>query len=928
MRNKTLDIEVIITEVLKTPKILCFTEHWCSKNELRCLRIQGYELVASYSRCEGMRGGCCVLAASGLMCMEYDLKQYCINYDIECACALDEVNKILILCVYRSPAGCVDKFFEQLNKIIDNIDKKFAKHKKIICGDFNICLMRDNQRSKSFRDILLQHNFTQKITVPTRITARSKSLIDNIFVNFDFNNELQCVVVNTALSDHQGQAIELDLEHAPVVDKKKYDRVFSKNKLDQFTYEVSQFSWVDVYSVEADSDRAYEVFVTKILDLMEIIFVPKNTKHHTKNISWITYGIRVSCRNKRKLYISRNRGLITNEFYKQYCNVLKNVIVMAKKIENVRYLENSRNKGRAVWDLIDQYTGKSGKKQSILKNMDSADDPEAAELVLNRVNKHFINICPKLATGATPIKTQRNNTMFLHPVTEEEVFNAIKNLKNTSSVGDDEIPTKLIKSIASHITGPLSHIINITFQTGTFPKRLKEAKIIPVFKKGEKNNINNYRPIAILNNFSKVFEKIIANRLIDFLEKGKILNENQNGFRKGKSTVRAVYMALIEILHSLNADKETVAVCLDLTKAFDSVEHNNLIKKLESYGIRGVALKLISSYLSERTQYVAERMTDGKLLKSKTMIIKRGVPQGSILGPLLYIIYTNELPSILSEKILQFADDTSIIVSSREGGDILKENISTAIKTLQRWFNTNNLTLNVNKTQILKFSYHQSKEMLAIPYNDTFITSSERIDFLGIGLDSRLDWSYHIDSLLSKTGRYAYALKMMSLYIDIHTSLTAYHAHVHSRLAYGIIFWGASKDFIRPFRLQKKCIRNILGLNFRDSCRNYFEQIRVLTLPSVYILECTMFVKKNMDLFDNASHSHNTRNRGNVVSARYRYSFLQKNVEHMITKIYNRVPIEIRDLPLYKIKKQMRDILLRKAYYNVQEFLDDKDFNM
>lgn len=899
--------------------------------ELSCLKIDGYHLVASYTRSVGTHGGCCVFAIDDLKNKVelYDLKHYSEDFDVECSCAVDRINKVVIVVVYRSPVGAIDKFFEQIKKVLENIEKKFSRYKHIICGDFNICLLKHDKTATSFKDILIQHNFTQTITDPTRVTKNSASLIDNIFVNYD--NSLKGNIVNTALSDHYAQTIGLHLDNASVVPKKTYAPVFSKGKLEQFAHEVSLFSWEDVYRAETDSGEGYEVFVSKILDLMKVVFVPKCTRIHTKDHSWITCGIRISCKNKRKLYISRNKGLITNEFYKKYCDVLKRVINLSKKMKNENYLRNSQNKGKAMWSLIDQYTGKPRKEHSILENMANTDDNIAsATLTLNKVNEHFINICPKLTNKETQVKVNQNRkSLFLYPATEGEVHCIIKSLRNTSSVGDDGIPVKLIKSIAPHIAEPLTFIINKSFETGNFPQQLKCARVKAIFKKGEKDDIGNYRPIAILNSFSKVYEKIIANRLTDFLEKEKILNGNQNGFRKGKSTIRSVYMALIEILHSINNGKNTVAVCLDLSKAFDSVEHDTLLKKLESYGIRGIALRLIASYLTDRIQYVAEKMANGNLIKSEILKIKRGVPQGSILGPLLYIIYTNELPQVLPERILQFADDTSVIISCKEGGQFLKEKIANAINTLQRWFHENNLTLNLDKTQILNFSFHETKYRLCIPYyNDTYIDSNNTIYFLGIGLDSRLDWTYHIDSLLSKTGKYAYALRMMNVLINRQTALTAYYAHVHSRLSYGIIFWGRSSDFIRVFRLQKRCVRNVLGLRFTDSCKEYFIQMGILTLPCMYIYECILFVKKNMDLFISCSHLYDTRSRENLVCNKYNYSYLQKNVEHMTIKIFNTVPAAIRNLPVSKMKYVIRKILSYKAYYTIEEFLQDSDFNL
>lgn len=697
LKNKTLDVELVVGELKNKPKVLCFTEHWCTAEELQCLKIDGYHLVASYTRSVGTHGGCCLFVTDDLEnkveC--YDLRQDCEDFNFECACAVDGVNRAVIVTVYRSPTGDTDTFLERLNKIIDNIDKKFIRHKKIICGDFNICLLKESHLANRFRDVLRQNNFTQTIREPTRVTKKSATLIDNIFVNY--NDSLQGVILYTALSDHYGQAIELGPrdERQQYAVESKFVRVFSKSKLDQFADEISHFSWNNV-CCEGDANVAYEMFLSSILGLMQIIFAPKRMSTQNRRSSWVTRGIRISSKNKRNLYTLRNRGQVSDEFYKNYCSILKKVVISAKRMASERYLSNAKDKGKAIWSLINQYTGKDKKeKGSILENM-KADGIESAEAVLNSVNDYFINACPKITDGNDLSKVNYNqNSLFLQPVVEEEVIGVIRSLKNTSSVGDDEIPTKLIKHVARYIAEPLCHIINTSFLTGTFPTELKCAKVRPIFKKGDKSSVNNYRPIAILNNISKIFEKIIANRILTFFDRENILNNNQNGFRKGRSTIRSVYVALTDILHSMNKKNNTVALCLDLSKAFDSVEHNTLLQKLEKYGVRGVALNLIASYLLNRKQYVAERTEGGHYLKSSILEIKRGVPQGSILGPLLYIIYTNDLPLVLSERVLQFADDTSVVISTKGEGNLpdrVSERINAALGTLDCWFKKKSLT--------------------------------------------------------------------------------------------------------------------------------------------------------------------------------------------------------------------------------------------
>ena len=286
-------------------------------------------------------------------------------------------------------------------------------------------------------------------------------------------------------------------------------------------------------------------------------------------------------------------------------------------------------------------------------------------------------------------------------------------LKNTNSVGEDEIPVKLLKVVASEITPPLVHIINLTLDTGYFPDKLKVAEIIALYKKGDKDLISNYRPITLLSNISKIFEKIIYSRLIYFFDRFNVISTSQNGFRKNKSRTTAIYHALCKIINSQNERQPTFLMCLDLSKAFDSVDHSILLNKLEYYGVRGVSLQLIGSYLRNRVQRVVERDKNGEILKSEIIAAKRSVPQGSVLGPLLYLIYTNNLACTIDEDVIQFADDTSLIFSDPSTVN-LNTNIFSTLETLENWFAANNLLLNTNKTQLIKFNYSLQNSELTV----------------------------------------------------------------------------------------------------------------------------------------------------------------------------------------------------------------------
>lgn len=851
---------------------------------------------------------------------------------IECSSVVSRPFKMIIICIYRPPQGDLNIFFTTLSDILNTSLNITKNYKLILCGDFNIDLLRDTGTTKTFRDLLQSFNLNQTIYQPTRITSNSVSLIDNIFINDPIENQSQ--VINNTLSDHEGQLLKVSVLAEPTHDTISYKRrVFSKAKLQQFKDELIQINWQNVYNSK-DVNESYQNFYNKINYFLNLIFPLKTVKQseNQKTKLWITQGIKTSAKNKRNLHKKMRNGDVSIEHYKIYSKILKQVIREAKKNLNKNYIRTAENPGKAIWQLVDKYTGKKSKKQdSVLKNLQLHNEKPPKE-ILNEVNNFYVKACPELNIDyncATQNIKSHKNSLFLYPTDNKEVYSIIMNLKNKKSVGYDEIPVTLLKYVAAEISMPLVYIINLSLSNGIFPEQLKIAQIKPIYKKGDKSSIKNYRPIALLSNISKIFEKIIYERLSQFLENKKLLSEYQNGFRKKKSTTRAIYQAISKILESLNSRKNTIAICLDLSKAFDSVDHELLLFKLEKYGIRGTSFNLLKSYLRGRKQNVIEYDEAGNLITSNTEIVRRGVPQGSILGPLLYIIYTNELPNIVIHNSIQFADDTSIILTLDQNIN-MNEEIFETLSSLEKWFSSNNLLLNVEKTNLIKFSYRTSDTRINFVKNEKTIETTQTTSFLGIKIDYRLDWKYHIDCLAKTISKYCYALKILTQNINEETAVIAYHAYVHSQIRYGIIFWANSTEANRIFILQKRCLRNLFNLKKTETCRQKFRENKILTLTSTYIYESVIFIKENSTLFKDCDrgHQHDTRYKDDMNNMKSTFTYIQRNVQYSIIKIFNKIPVKLRSLDIRAVKRKLKSILIKKAYYTLDEFYSDKNFNL
>ena len=354
-------------------------------------------------------------------------------------------------------------------------------------------------------------------------------------------------------------------------------------------------------------------------------------------------------------------------------------------------------------------------------------------------------------------------------------------------------------------THTLAYVINSSFSQGIFPSSLKKARVVPIHKGGTKIDVANYRPISLLSSFSKIYEKLMHIRVLDFLDSNGSLFENQYGFRPGMSCEHAILNAQNSILHSLNNKQIAVLLLLDYSKAFDVIEHPILLQKLEHYGIKGIALKWFQSYLSDRQQSVSVNGVD-----SSPEVINYGVPQGSILGPLLFIIYINDLPYISNlAKFILYADDANIIVTGYSEEEV-QAKLKQITTLLVKWVDSNGLALNLKKTHYMVFSNRRT-EHLKIDVNiaGTEIARVTEARFLGVILDEKLTWSKHISTIKIKIARYMGIMYRLKRHLPLKVRLQLFHSFVQSRLNYCTLVWGfASKSHIESlFAKQKQGVR-------------------------------------------------------------------------------------------------------------------------
>ena len=430
-----------------------------------------------------------------------------------------------------------------------------------------------------------------------------------------------------------------------------------------------------------------------------------------KDKPWISTSLKKSITRKNHLFhiYTKNRTIENKQKYSKYRNILISCIRQSKKIYFQELFDRKSTRITKMWTVLGKMLNPNKKSQnSSIKEIisDGISYKEDSE-VANALNSHFCNIGSIVSSKiqnakfhfSSFLKTPQDNSFYLEMTNVNEVISEINKLKTKKAAGHDGIKPVIIKQSCHVLAKPLTHIYNASFETGVMPSIWKTAKVIPIFKNGERYDPNNYRPISLLSCFEKLLERLLAKRIISFLKKKRILYGLQFGFREGHSTIHALLELLDSIYQNLDDNNSCIGVFLDLSKAFDTIDHDILLKKLLHYGFRGKVHNWFASYLQNRKQYTC---VNG--IKSTQQQIYKGVPQGSVLGPILFTLYVNEMPNATSAKPRLFADDTCIF-SFHANIAKLSLLINEELNMLHAWLKANKLLLNTSKTNFSIFVF-------------------------------------------------------------------------------------------------------------------------------------------------------------------------------------------------------------------------------
>ena len=767
----------------------------------------------------------------------------------------------------------------------------------VVAGDFNIDLLKVAEREKYalFLDFFLSLGFLPKITMPTRFAKQSASLLDHIFVKTQGLNSKSGILF-TSISDHFAPFTFLQ-ENVTENITPKFVTVTKQDEISirSFIESISKANLIGKINRELTTDPniTQKTIESEIKYHMDQHLPTKRVrfnKYKHKKSPWITAGILKSMRLRDKLYYKLKTTSPNTAQYQtvkanfdNYSRIINKLIKTAKMDFYDNEFEKYKSDMKKTWSTINSILGRNKKSNQfpnhIFSNGNKIDDKRK---IANELNDYFSNIGDKLSTKIPKksksfeayLKNKVLTSFSFNLVNTTDVSKVINELKPKTSTGDDGISTKILKLVSGALVEPITILINQSLTTGIFPSSYKLARVVPLPKKPNNYNTDNFRPISLLSSVSKVIEKCVFIQLYTYFENNKILHDSQYGYREEHSTESACTELVDKLFQQLD-DKETpFCIFLDLSKAFDTLNHEILISKLRYYGLNDNAIKWFTSYLCERSQYVE---IDG--IKSDSQDIKTGVPQGSILGPLLFIIYINDINKVSKAfKSILYADDTSLntVISFFTQGNTscLSAKINAEINLIFEWLNSNKLSLNISKTKYMVFRHPQTSlskiPKLVLSVNDTIIEKVDNFDFLGLVLNEKMSWNSHINKVSRKISSVIGIMSRSRNILDKSILLKIYNSLILSRLHYSILCWGF--DTKNVFKLQKKAIRLVCKTKYNSHTDPLFKSLNLLKVDDIFQSKCVSFFYKHennnlpsyfRNIFNhtNLTHSYNTRNR-------------------------------------------------------------------
>ena len=713
MTNKFIDL-IAFNETRLDPNI---TDNMIS--------LDGYDVI----RKDGSRngGGVCIYLRSSI---NYKIRKDLVPPELEAVCV--EIIKphskpFLVTTVYRPPSS-LPKFFDDFEKLIKAIDNE--NKEMYILGDLNCNMLKTdkdaNIPTKKIKSLYELYQLTQMIDEATRVTLATSSLIDHIVTNKP-EKISDSGVIHTGISDH---SLVFAIRKISVIDKQENIleiRNMKNFNEEKFIGDLLKQPWEHIYFSAENPNAMWEIWKKIFLNVLDKHAPLQHKKIRSKKAPWITNDIKnlMNTREKfkRKAILTNNENDWLN--FRLTRNKVNVKLRNAKKDYYSPKIAGQKFNPKKAWKSINSLLGRENKPTVVNELTVGNNNLTCPEDIAEGFNEYFSNIGPKLSSKIdssnynfeTYIKSAKSEFAAFQPLTVSQISHLLHGLSGNKATGIDTISCKIIKLAApAVISDSLTLICNQAITLSSFPDEWKIARVVPLYKNGQRYIPGNYRPISVLPAISKIMERILHDQLYNYLTKFDLFSDTQFGFRKFHSTASALLDCTNDWYINLDRKMFNLVVLIDLKKAFDTVDHQILLSKLELYGIKGQALNLLKSYLTNRKQ-----KCQIKNVFSSEHLIKCGVPQGSILGPLLFLLYINDLPHCLSKtKPRLFADDTNLTASANSVTD-LEAAVNSDLENLRKWLIANKLSLNVAKTEFIIIGSKSMTKNISNPDPNVFI---------------------------------------------------------------------------------------------------------------------------------------------------------------------------------------------------------------
>lgn len=891
--------KTLIATFSKLPSIICIQETWFQHDIVDLYTIPGYNNIHC-CRSDGY-GGTSV----------YIHKD--INYSVELCESVNYIESIVIslndhkicgkalklMTFYRSQK-CHSNTFSDY---IDYVLSVFGRYPFISTGDSNMDFL-NMSLTEQLNTIIDSYDCVNCHTFVTR--PASGTSIDNVFSNL--HNKLLIDVVECDLSDHNFVFCRLE-SHIKTKDLHE----FVRNNCDYGKMKIYIRNNMSALTLTGDPSDDMSKFVSFLSNAMSFSTteIKKTQTFNNEMAPWINGNLQSLLKLKKKL-LAQRRANSTSEINSRLRRISK-VIKIATRDEMNLYYRNKLSKinldPKKCWRFLNQTLGRTKKSEVILKDDGGfiTSDSEKAE----KLNQYFIkSVCElRQQIHHHPGESWHDfwsirrhcNFLRLQQTTATEIREIICNMDLHKAPGFDNILPKLFVECGTEVIPVLVKIFNSSINNSVYPDLLKIQKVIPIPKETHANSVTKYRPISLLSTIDKIFEKIINRQLESYLEGELLLSDNQYGFRKGCGTGEAVVNVVNYICKCLDDGYAGVgAIFYDFSKAFELVDHTVLIEKLAFYGLMGRELGLLKSYLSNRRQYVQINE-----YKSSTEHVKYGVPQGSVLGPLLFKIYLNDINNIgMKGKIFMYADDLCIFYPyTREM--TLKSAIAHDSELLTKYARINKLVLNSNKTKFIKFRPQQQR------CNDFIILSDgERVPevntvkYLGVYLQSNLSWKNHIQHVKSKISPVIGILYKLRNKLDENTKLMIFEALVQSHINYLSMIYAHRRNIdLKSLQIvQNKCLKNVYKLPRMYPTLQLYRDVAKTVLPvyGLHKMQQMVYIYKVLNKIGYHTIQfeiihNNTRQNSNIRVVRCRLETTKQRIEYNGSLEYNSLPSSVKN---------------------------------